>query len=304
MTNIFATALFTFVSLWLFTGMLACLCYPLLQRLLLNIHPAQRSSLLLFYLLLPLLIATAMTALLYWPPVALISQHCHGATCAQHGPENQFALLPAVFLGLLILLRFTQIYWRQLKPAQRLRNELRYISREQQGFREIQADKAAAFTLGWKDPEIYISSGLLSQINNRALQCIIAHETAHRTRHDNLRQLVLRLACAPLPKRWLTSIRQAHSLACEQACDLVAAKAHGAENVAEALLTVSRLQSSSPTTASAFADNFTSLRIKALLQDTPPRLSQLPLLAIGMTATSPLLLLLNPLHVLLEHSGF
>lgn len=296
-----ATALFTFTTLWLLLGSLARLCYSLLQKKLTAIHPAQRSTLLLGYILLPLFIATIITTLLYLPPIALIDSHCHGSSCQQHGPQNRLAMLPSLLLGCLLLYRIASIYFRQLKPAKRLQNELRQLSQQRNGFREIESQKPAAFTLGWWSPSIYLSSGLLQQIDGQAQQCILHHEAGHRLRHDNLRQLLVQIACAPLPKVWIKPILSDHSLACELACDIIAANENHADDVAETLLKVSRLQTTNPSNACAFADSFTEQRVKALLIVPPPRLSKTPLLIAAATTAVVVFVLLNPLHTLLEH---
>jgi Zn-dependent protease with chaperone function len=301
MTDTAATAMLAFASLWLGLGALISLVYPLWRDASKKIHPQQRANILLAWLRIPLGIATLLTALLYWPPVALIESHCHGDSCAQHSPRGPLALLPGIVLGLLVLGRLGSSYWRQIKPAERLRRELASFAIDRDGFKEITSDKPAAFTLGWRSPTIYLSSGLLQHLGNEALQCILQHELCHQQRHDNLRLLLIGLACAPLPRAWVRTLLRDHSLACEQACDLAAAKNSSKEQVAETLLQVSRLQTASPAASCAFADSFTSQRVMALLDDTPPSLPQPALLLSTVLIASCSLLLINPLHVLLEH---
>lgn len=305
MIELIATATLTGFGLWLLFGVASIASYPLIRNRLRTLHPAQSSVLLLCWLALPFVGSLFISCLLYWPELAiwLIDHHCHSDSCRQHAPSTPWALLPAMGLLTWVVFRVLRCYKLQYLPARRLAKQLMRVAIPRGNYYELSSPEPTAFTLGWLAPKIFISQGLKEQCDANDIACILDHEQGHRQRQDNLRHLLAWLLTAPLPKRWVQNILDDHRLSCEQACDLMACDRVPPESVAETLLRVARLQGeqSSPIGSSAFADNHTELRIRALLSEPPTQLSASALIAMSVALLVLLMLLVNPVHYLLEH---
>jgi len=106
-------------------------------------------------------------------------------------------------------------------PATRLRGRVPRV-------RALETDGAVAALHGFVDPVVIVSRGLLDRLDDDELDCVIAHEVAHRLRGGNLVPLLA----------WLARVPQAASPAAlvlyrswveaqEQACDALAAELTG-----------------------------------------------------------------------------
>lgn len=54
----------------------------------------------------------------------------------------------------------------------------------------IRSQKHFAFCLGVRNPKIYISTGLISQLNSREIEAVLRHEQYHLENHDTITQLI------------------------------------------------------------------------------------------------------------------
>jgi hypothetical protein len=304
MIELTATAILTGLGLWLLFGAVSFVSYALIRGRLRRLYPGQSSALLLCWLALPFLGSLLISTLLYWPELAmwLVDRHCHADSCRQHGPSTPLALLPAIGLFGWVLFRVLRCYQQQCLPARRLGQQLMDLASPRADYYELPSAAPAAFTLGWLRPRIFITRGLREQCEPNDIACIVDHEQGHRQRQDNLRHLLAWLLTAPLPQRWVRNILDDHRLGCEQACDLIACRRQPREDVADTLLRVARLQGDqhSPMGSSAFVSNHTELRIRALLGEPPEQLSGSSLLVLSGSLLLLIVLLVNPIHNLLE----
>ena len=303
MLTLAASILLCFLLLWLLFGALSCAVYPLVRNTMRSIDPAQASVLLLGWIALPVGIAGLTCAVLYSPDVSalLVAGHCHLGSCRQHGPQSAGAILPAALLLVWTALRLCNGLRSQWLPARRLGRELAAVGRCRGDYLELDTPEAAAFTVGWWNPRVFITAGLRAACSPRELDCIVLHERGHRRRRDNVRLLVARLLSQPLPHCWSQLMLEDLKLCCEQASDQFAARAVAPEEVAAALLQVARLQGRGARPGVlAFTGSHIERRVRALL-DAPA--SPLPgewVFACVSAAVLFTLAIVNPLHRALE----
>jgi len=303
------TKIGSFVAIWMLGWLLLTLAFmfiwPVLRQALSRLHPANASLLALLFGSMPLVASLLTTILLFNPEsqIALIQPHCH-ADCGSHIP-----LLDSVYLSALGLLAATLILGRLLlkltdtvQQARQLRRQFELVAQPRfEQYRLLDGNTPLVFTLGWLNPQIYISKALIARCSTQELDIIIQHEQAHRQRRDNLTLLLARLSgmIAPriLTRAWLNDLH----LFCEQACDATAARQHGEVAVAETLLRVKRLLLAHPAPSLAYAQSFGGSELQARvhsLLDADNRLAlKLWQLACIVVATLiGTLLLVEPMH--------
>jgi Zn-dependent protease with chaperone function len=288
---------------WLLFGVLFALGYRLLQPVLRNIDPDQATKLILTWLALPPLAAVITTTVMYSPDLSqwLVTGHCHSDTCQQHGPQSALAIWPTAALLIWVGTSIGGRFFRQWHSTRLLFNELSRTGSDAGGFTQLDTPEPAAFALGWWKPTIFITTGMLSDCSPQDIDCILAHEKAHRLRHDNLRLLIARLFAAPLPSRLSATALTDLELSCEKASDLLAAKAFSRDAVAGAILRAARVQQRvSPIGSLAFAETQTELRIRALLDKPAAPLANEYVFAGASAALLFVLFAINPLHRVLE----
>lgn len=100
----------------------------------------------------------------------------------------------------------------------------------------LDSNEADCFSLGIRNPVVVVTSGLPGVLSNDETEAVLAHEDCHVQHHDNLLELLMRLATdalvwLPTTHYYLRSLRAA----VEQACDAGAAAAVSPETVASAL---------------------------------------------------------------------
>jgi Zn-dependent protease with chaperone function len=303
MLTLAASLLLCFLLLWLLFGALNCALYPLLRNTMMSIDPAQASMLLLAWFAMPIVIAGLTCAVMYSPDVSawLVTGHCHLGSCRQHGPQSAGAILPAALLLLWTGLRFCSCLHNQWLPARRLSQELSAIGRRRDDYVELDTADAAAFTVGWWNPRVFITAGLRGACSPRELDCILLHERGHRRRRDNVRLLVARLLSQPLPRRCSQAMLEDLKLCCEKASDQFAARAVAPEAVAAALLQVARLQGrGAQPGVLAFAGSHIEQRVRALLEAPAAPLPGERVFACVAAALLFILVIVNPLHRALE----
>ncbi|MEX1197521.1 MAG: M56 family metallopeptidase [Pseudohongiellaceae bacterium] len=254
------------IGAWLMLTLLLLVVHRLLRPLLLALHPAGASAVLLTFCAAPLLMSLSGSLLLYLPVAesALVGPHCH-EDCSAHVPLT--TSLPLALLGLaataFILLLLSWRVFVHLRESARLTRQLRLLSGADaaNGFRELESDQPLVFTLGWLRPEVYVSRGLRDQCDGTDLQVILAHERAHRLRLDNLRMLLGRLLCLVAPPAFKRRLLDDLELLSEQACDFSAAQIFGTVPVAETLVRVKRIVQSAPA-ASPVLQRFTGAEVE------------------------------------------
>lgn len=101
----------------------------------------------------------------------------------------------------------------------------------------ITSRRPHAFTLGFIQPRVVISDGLIELLDERELLCVLAHERHHARRRDPLRRALVKAICdgfwfiPPLRKTAHT-----HAAVSELAADAVAMQTTGAQPLASALV--------------------------------------------------------------------
>jgi hypothetical protein len=151
------------------------------------------------------------------------------------------------------------------------RRRLRALSSaDARGFRVLRSDEAHAFVLGLRQPEVYVSAGLLRQADPDSLETVLAHERAHVRRRDPLRRLAAALALSLHLPGVAGAIGRALRAAEEASADADAARALGdGTRVAAALVRFARMRLSAPL-AVGFHGEGLEARVREVLADAPP----------------------------------
>lgn len=212
----------------------SALAYPAYRRLAGSGSPRLRAAGILTCALLPPLIATLVVGLLNQPALtgALLPDHCHSALCGPHTPElAASAGVGAALLSFVtaVLVAFGAFVYYVIKKNYQRTVTLDAVSNpgSDRNCRIVDSDELLAWCGGLWRSRIYISQGLISLLNTRQLQVVLAHEQTHAIRRDNLRKFVLHW----LTLLWPAPIRQRleadFSDACEQLCDEAAVREVG-----------------------------------------------------------------------------
>ena len=276
MTEFIPGILFTWVAIWILFAFTTNLLYPVIRPVLMELHPTTASSLLLSWITLPAFSALISSLLLFSPILSLMiaDAECSSGSCVIAASAAHLVQLPTLIIGFWLLVSGATIFWRYWLPSHRLTRQLRYTCTASEHYSLLESDTPAAFTLGWLNPKIYLTSGLLDQCDSDDITCILNHEQAHQRRKDNLNQLLARMFTSVLPNRLIQRQLDDYNLLCEQACDLEASQFQPADQIAGTLLKIARLQSRRlPSGATAFVGGHVEERIMAVLklQHAEPR---------------------------------
>ena len=281
-----------FVLVWQVLCVVAALVHRAAHTRLRSIEPGQRSLLLLSIALGPVVVGGLVSLLVFAPSVggAIIDTHCHQGSCAPHPPVLSTSTLVAGITVLVVLIAtsvagavLTQALVRTILTGKTL---LGFTETSPRTFRVLDTPQPLAYCVGLLRPHVVISRGMLCQLADTSLDVVLAHERAHSERLDNLRHLLARLCCIPMPRHWRRAITDDLRLAAEQACDQEAAQRTGdALAVANTLLAVrgGLAPKSEPHVAiSALCEHDLEQRVRALLEPrwSPP--SRTWLLASGI----------------------
>jgi hypothetical protein len=268
-----------------------------------SLPPSFRARALVAWAAAPAAIAIALVAATLWPSVGaslgLVVDHCpaHGGhlhLCLHHLPESgpgfagilslaAFAL--ALIAGLIQGVRSAALSHRLTRAAS---FELA------RGTGLIQSDRPFALTVGWVRPRVLVSTALSERLTREQLEVVVAHEHAHAARNDALVVTFARvLAYAHLPAVRRHIVDEL-TLACEQACDEIAATSCGDRVlVAETIVAAERAASSATpvaTVGAAFGGGAVVERVEWLL-DAPVERAASPrpiwiLIALGAAAAA------------------
>lgn len=284
-----ALAVVLFTAVWWCVGRLLAAAYPALRGRVQALPACRRLRVLSVLSALPILCALILTALLFIPPAGdvLVSGHCHdGIGCHAHAPAIGNALLGGVLLGLALLIAGGGALRAHglLRRHRWRRQQLRQLAQPapEGGYWLIDCEPAFAVTAGLLRQEIFVSTGLVQQLDAAHLASVLAHERAHMHWRDNL-FLALNALCAPAS---LTGRRSALAAdlrgATEERADGAAANAvDDPLLVAEALIRSQRLQTSRARGASGSSS--LPARVVRLVEEPMPAGGTAPWLVIGLS---------------------
>jgi hypothetical protein len=263
MINALGSLSLIWLILWVLLTLLMSLVYPLIRPLIMRLHPAHGASTVLLFRAAPLLVAFLASLMLFapMPEDLLIAPHCHGS-CIQHAPQTSelsvavLGLVLAVVVTAILVGNFLHSAWR----GWRMRQQFELLSSAQNGYQLLNVAEPIVFTLGWWNPRVFLSNGLLKQCSPEQLSVILDHE---------------------------------------QACDFESANAHTGITVAETLVHVGRLlkDTSRPQSSLALNGGDLPIRVHALLSmEQRMNLRSWQLIMIVVVLAAVLLLTLDPLH--------
>lgn len=303
-----ALATVVLAVLWIFLGALTSAVYPAAKAWL-PPGPEQRSVVLFFVCVAPLLISLALTVMVFTPSIdgRLVEAHCHpDLECASHAPAIVNSVVAWCFVVLAVLLGGCALFHlcRGALRGRRLHRNLRVLAPAARGnFRLIASNEALAFSAGLIRPTVFVSQGLVQHTSGAELEAVVQHEYAHGRRRDNLRNWLAALGTSMFPvlagKKLLQDLRMAE----EQCCDLAAARAlRDPLLVAHALVKVQKLARRSVHAGRCdFVGSNIEARVNALLHPTrePVRPGVLPILLFA-GSVGLVVLATDPLHHFVE----
>jgi Peptidase family M48 len=256
-------------------------------RRLAALAPAARARLLLTAALAPAF-AAALLVLALAADVALFASPLHCAErFAAASPHLPALTLLTAWLGwgAFGMLRAAALCLRALAARRRL---AALSVPDARGFWRVPCAGAEAFVLGFRRPEVYVSTGLAARADARSLETVIAHERAHVRRREPLRRLAAALALALHLPGVAGALGRALRAAEEASADADAARSLGDRGrVAEALVRFARMRHGAPLAVSFHGDCLEA-RVREVLAPAKggeePRLSALLLAAAAALA--------------------
>ena len=294
--------------------------FPLVRRWAARRAAPARARLLAAYALAPAAAGILLGVVCFLPSVldqiGLGSDHClhhghHAHFCLTHatafpGSAGGWALIGAAALA--AVARLAPML-ATMRASARVASSMRASSRLDRTRGVLVCDAAApcALALGWIRPQVVASTAFLREMPAELVAPVLEHERAHAARRDALRIALASLGARVYPARVRQPLLRELSLACEMACDEVAAaRAGGRLRVASALVAAERVIARGipalPFGARAIDGADLEVRVRALLADAPARgrVGRAVSLALAVGAASlPITLLVafaDPLH--------
>lgn len=224
----------------------------------------------------PLVLASAMTAALVLQS-AFGADHCpvhnhHAHLCLTHG--THWLELPSLVVMLAIagatLVSRAMLVGISFARGLHGVRALHSLSRAAGVVRIVDSDRTFCFVAG-RPPSIYVSSRVWEALPPGQREALVAHESAH-VAHGDLRTRIVIEIClvfaAPLVG---DRVRCAWLAASERLCDARAAASSSPEHVANAMVTLCRLQASRPASSFGFTPTASELaaRVEAVLEQRP-----------------------------------
>ncbi len=242
---------------WLLLAVLASLlsaaAYPLFRRWISAAGPSRRSLFRLLFVSAAPVVSCLVLILVSRPSIAgfLIPEHCHVGLCGEHAPVYAEGSLPLLALaslsGLVFLLLSGLLLWAIFRGRRQLQALTAFSEGSTAGYQTLDSAEPLAACVGIFKPQIIITRGLLESLNSDELRIVLAHEQAHVTRLDNLRNLLVHWATLFWPVRQRQRARQDSRDDAEQAGDLEAARTvAGPGQVAAVILRMTQLSRSCP----------------------------------------------------------
>jgi len=298
------------------TAWIASLAWGVLRRRMHGWHPIDRGRIALAVATSPVIVPTLLVVLVIAPGLLGLAvpaiDHCtlhpdHPHLCLVHPT----AALPST--AAIALLAFSAVALfavaRVLRSAWQRARDLRFIAgvatRTLTGRVElVDSDRPFALAFGLVRPRALVSTGLVRALPPDAASAVVSHEAEHVRRRDPLRQLVARIASAPIWPSVRRDLLSVLALAAEQACDEHVSQVDGDRlRVARAILAAERVLAESASIRRADCTGIDSgsvaLRVASLLDRPAPRWSRWWLLALA----APLIAFAaaSPLHHGVEH---
>lgn len=206
------------------------------------------------------------------------TDHCqvhdhHVHLCLMHGApwtEQLWAVALVTLVGAISFVRFA-ILGAAVLRRRRSVARLRRACRHEDGIWWVDTPHALCFVSGFRDPEIFVSTGTWLALGDDERAAMLAHERAHVRQRDVARRFVLDvllLAGAP----FALLLRRAWDCASERLCDARAADVIGSgEAVASAMVKVCRLGVNASFSPASFTppDGVLAERVEAVLAGEP-----------------------------------
>jgi len=210
------------------------------------------------------------TPLYKWIEVAA---HWHHLYVFQLSSWHGVSVILFIFFSVaLIIIKGWQLH-RQTSAVQMLNA---FSSSHQKSYGQhsvvvLQSDVPTAFTSGLFNPICYVSSGLINNLSDKELDIVVQHELAHACNKDPLSKLFIAFLSAYYPKKIAIDLNAKYSLITEYLADQATAMQHSAEDVADTLVKVTRLQKAIPAqihspALSYFGTDNISQRVQQLLK--------------------------------------
>ena len=273
-----------------------------------SVAPGPRFTALVGISTLPVLFALLAISIGFAPSLldaaGIVADHCahHGGhafhLCFVHGhpPEPSPLILGSAFVLLLWLGSRWGEEFARLRDVRSWNDRLRHLARydeEIDGW-TLDSHRPLAFAVGLLRPKVCISEGLRNGLSASQLDVVLAHERAHVSRYDSLVKFVARLSARLHLPHIRERLNTELDLACEQACDEIAAESVGDRlTVAESLLAVERASDENPAPALALGFRAGELerRVKSMLENpwrrpSRRRLAFATAIAVGTLVTS------------------
>jgi len=218
---------------WALAGVTS-LAAPRLLRYSERFGPADRSWCVLGLALSPLVLAVAVTALVFVPPLSVLAVdgHCHGSACGAHvpfvgGPNPAFILFSVIAGGVIIGLVVVAALalWRAISITRMFAALTRPGA--DGSFRVLDCDGVIACCVGIWQPSVVVSRSLAARADPGQLRIVLLHEYAHACRCDNLRNLLAGIATLPWPRARRRRVLEALHNAADQCCDEFVAREIG-----------------------------------------------------------------------------
>ena len=245
---------------------------------------------------------------LAWPAVDHCLDHTHhDHLCLVHGtqaPLRVVWLIPPILALLAVGWRLALCLKRHARAWAALGNLERLADFDAPtGAHLLKVDAPWAFVGGLIRQRIYMSRALCGLLSPEGLALVLAHERAHVQRRDNLRRMTAALISALHLPSTRGLLLDGLELACERACDDLAAPCELSRlRLAHTLLHLNRIAADSPAprvAATSGATGCLEARIHALLNEpTPEGATAPPLASLRWPASVFFLicLLTEPLH--------
>lgn len=177
-----------------------------------------------------------------------------------------------IFFAMLLIVLYKT--YRNAKEHIKAYSLLRLITNKDQ---LLESDKPQAFSAGFFVPLVFISTGLINELNENELQIVKLHEQAHVERNDSLKKLIFSFLSSFYPFSIARTLRQGMSLCMEQCADeSIVRNSKNKLDVAKVLLKVTKLiraysEAEKESLNCAFAENELTGRIQYLISPQEKR---------------------------------